>query len=173
MAPSEYAFRLQKGTHFFRVAGCFTETFIAGITGGFAPPTPSAVHTFSKSGPASHIAIESLVRPDGTPELQSHPSKSLSFSPSSDSGSDELSGLISELRSILKELPTEQPPGSEDIYGLDTSIMWADDELQWVNGGPQGCSGGPGSSSVQATKEEKEKFTRAVGIVEELLKRAG
>lgn len=55
---------------------------------------------------------------------------------------------------------------------MDTSIMWADSELQWVNGGPQGCSGGPGSSSVQVTKEEKARFARAVEIVEELLKKA-
>ena len=146
-----------------------TRVSVLGITGGFAPPTPSAIHTFSKSGPTTNLAIESLIRPDGTPDLQAQAPKSLSFT-SSDSDSDS---LIAELRSILKELPTEQPPGSEDIYGMDTSIMWADGELQWVNGGPQGCSGGPGSSSVQASKEEKARFARAVEIVEELLKRAG
>ena len=74
---------------------------------------------------------------------------------------------MDELYGILKELPVELPPGSEDIYGLNTSIMWADDTLQWQNGGPQGCGGG--SSEVQATEEQKEKFKRAVAIVDELV----
>ncbi|KAG6835244.1 hypothetical protein H0H93_003580, partial [Arthromyces matolae] len=64
------------------------------------------------------------------------------------------------------ELPTEFPPGSEDIYGLDTSIAWGSEDLEWVNGGPQGCGGGP--SEVQATDEQKAKFKRAVDIVQEL-----
>ena len=41
-----------------------------------------------------------------------------------------------------------------------------------MNGGPQGCSGGPGSSSVQASKEQKESFARAVEITKELLEKA-
>jgi hypothetical protein len=66
----------------------------------------------------------------------------------------------------LKELPTEYPPGSEDIYRLDTSIAWGSDDLVWVNGGPQGCGGGV--STIQATDEQKAKFKRAVDIVKEL-----
>ena len=36
-----------------------------------------------------------------------------------------------------------------------------------MNGGPQGC--GNGTSSVQASKEQKEKFKRAVEIVKHLV----
>ncbi|CAE6479038.1 unnamed protein product [Rhizoctonia solani] len=68
----------------------------------------------------------------------------------------------------MKEIPTESPPGSEDIYGLDTAIMWMSDDLEWMNGGPQGCGGGV--SYVQPTEEQKAKFKRAVEIVTELTK---
>lgn len=77
---------------------------------------------------------------------------------------------MDELHGILKEIPTEQPPGSEDIYGLDTSIAWQSDDLEWYNGGPQGCGGG--QSFVQATAEDKAKFKRAVEIVNELSEKA-
>lgn len=74
--------------------------------------------------------------------------------------------LIDELHNILKEIPTEQPAGSEDIYGLDTGIFWESDDLTWINGGPQGCGGG--ESSVKPTEAQKLKFKRAVEIVEQL-----
>jgi hypothetical protein len=115
-----------------------------------------------ESEKASSLNINSQVRPEGYGTLLDPASKSL---PTKDGDS-----LVEELHGILKELPTEHPPGSEDIYGLDTSIMWQDDVLQWQNGGPQGCGGG--SSMVQATKEQKEKFKRAVAIVEELVGKA-
>ena len=83
-----------------------------------------------------------------------------------DAEHDETKVLIQELHDILKDLPTEQPPGSEDIYGLDISIAWGSEDLEWVNGGPQGCGGG--TSSVQATAEQKRKFKRAVEIATEL-----
>lgn len=94
---------------------------------------------------------------------------------------------MEELHSILKEIPTELPPGSEDIYGLDTGIMWGSEDLEWAvscpslcprryliqfiwaisqNGGPSGCGGG--TSDVQPTPEQKAKFKRAVDIVTEL-----
>ncbi len=71
--------------------------------------------------------------------------------------------LITELQDILKDLPTESPPGSEDIYGENTVIFWGSDDLQWKNGGPS--EGGSGKSEVQATSEQKEKFKRAVEII--------
>jgi hypothetical protein len=74
--------------------------------------------------------------------------------------------LVDELHGILKTLPTEQPRGSEDIYGLDTSIAWGSADLEWCNGGPGGVTGR--TSSVQATEEEKAKFKRAVEIVKHL-----
>jgi hypothetical protein len=70
------------------------------------------------------------------------------------------------LYTILKSIPTEFPPGSEDIYGKDTSIAWISDDLQWVNMAPGGCV--QFTSTVKPTDEDKAKFSRAVEIVNEL-----
>ncbi|KAF7364366.1 hypothetical protein MSAN_01097100 [Mycena sanguinolenta] len=108
------------------------------------------------------IAVALATRADGTPALSSALPKSLPAASSE--------ALVEELHSILNILPLEVPPGSQDIYGMDISIMWGSEELEWCNGGPQGCGGG--ESMVQATPEEKEKFKRAVAIVQELADRA-
>jgi hypothetical protein len=75
--------------------------------------------------------------------------------------------LVDELHSILKEIPTEDPPGSEDIYKMDTSIAWGSEDLMWVNGGPSGCV--RGTSQKQPTIEDERKFKRAVEIVKLLV----
>ena len=139
------------------LVGCLT-----GIAGGFAPPTPDAVHVITKESENASLTVASQVRPHGTRALLEPASKSLH--------ADDSHSLVVELHGILKDLPTEQPPGSEDIYGMNTSIMWADDTLQWQNGGPQGCGGG--TSMVQPTEEQKEKFKRAIAIVDELVGKA-
>jgi hypothetical protein len=136
----------------------------SGITGGFAPPTPDAIHAISRESAEHPLIVVSQVRPPGTGSVQNLEPKS--FHPK-----ETTNALVDELHGILKELPTEQPPGSEDIYGLNTSIMWGDDGFQWQNGGPQGCGGG--SSMVKATEVEKEKFKRAVAIVDELVQTTG
>ncbi|KAG6886282.1 hypothetical protein C0993_006692 [Termitomyces sp. T159_Od127] len=141
MSPSEYSFRLQKG-----------------IVGGFAPPTPDYIYTVTKASTNTNLLVASAFRQAGTPQLQDAAPKSL---PATDNDA-----LIDELHSILKELPMESPPGSEDIYGLNTSIAWGSEDLEWCNGGPQGCGGG--TSEVQATDEQKAQFKRAVDIVNEL-----
>ncbi|KAF8627137.1 hypothetical protein AX17_006354 [Amanita inopinata Kibby_2008] len=154
MPPSEFSLRLQHG-----------------ITGGFAPPTPNAIHTITLASNYSAdstnkeplLQITSAVRADGTPHLQDAFPKSLAFAQHSPHVS-----LVDELHGILKVIPTESPPGSQDIYGLDTSIAWMSEDLMWCNGGPQGCGGG--TSTVQASDEEKAKFRRAVAIVNELVK---
>ncbi|KAF6748066.1 hypothetical protein DFP72DRAFT_918079 [Ephemerocybe angulata] len=146
MAPSEFYVRLQKG-----------------IVGGFAPPTPDAVYSVSKSNDQGHLLISAAVRPEGTPEVQNAAPKELKHD-------DDTGKLVSELESILKQIPTEQPPGSEDIYGLNTGIVWGSSDLEWANGGPAGCSGG--TSTVKATEEDKKKFKRAVEIVEQLVNKA-
>ncbi|KAG5642287.1 hypothetical protein DXG03_003064 [Asterophora parasitica] len=146
MPPQEYSFRLQKG-----------------IVGGFAPPTPDHIHTVTKAASNPSLLIASAVRPSGTPALQDAAPKSLAADHA------DASALVEELHSILKELPTEQPPGSEDIYGLNTSIAWGSEDLEWYNGGPQGCGGG--TSEVQPTEEQKAKFRRAVEIVNELVEK--
>jgi hypothetical protein len=84
--------------------------------------------------------------------------------------SDDHHDLVQELHGILKQIPTESPPGSQDIYGLDTGIFWGSSDLQWANGGPQGCGGG--TSATQPTEDDKAKFKRAVAIVQELVGKA-
>ena len=170
MPPAEYSLRLQRGTDLpscrKRVLALTRANFpLAGITGGFAPPTPEAIHTITKVENNTHLLITSATREIGTPDLKSLAPKSLlASSPHTDTAA-----LVEELHGILKKLPLESPPGSEDIYGMDVSIAWGSEDLEWCNGGPEGCGGGV--SMVQATEEEKRKFGRAVEIVEELVKR--
>lgn len=163
MAPAEFSLRLQKGKQIVRTLSTCTFTNLAvctGITGGFAPPTPSAILTITGT-PTTSLHVTSAIRPDGTPSLQDAAPKSLSAT------DPETVKLLDELYAILKSIPTESPPGSEDIYGLDTSIAFGSEDLMWMNGGPQGCGGG--HSTVQATAEDKAKFRRAVEIVEKLV----
>ncbi|KAB5590976.1 hypothetical protein CTheo_5592 [Ceratobasidium theobromae] len=130
-----------------------------GIVGGFAPPTPNALHSLERSaGDPTNLFVQSATRPSGSRNLGDSTDKSLPV--------DDHAHLVQELHSILQGLPVESPPGSEDIYGMDTSITWMSEGFQWCNGGPQGCGGG--GSSVQATDEQKAKFRRAVDIVTEL-----
>ncbi|KAI0656694.1 hypothetical protein C8Q70DRAFT_920902 [Cubamyces menziesii] len=131
-----------------------------GITGGFAPPTPEAIVTITGIPTQNLLNITSAVRPKGTPSLQDAVPKSISAADA------HTAALVNELKGILKSIPTESPPGSEDIYGMDTSIAFGCDDFMWQNGGPQGC--GTGESSVKATDEDKAKFKRAVEIVKEL-----
>ncbi|KAI8974034.1 hypothetical protein BD414DRAFT_189248 [Trametes punicea] len=131
-----------------------------GITGGFAPPTPESIVTITGIPSQNLLNITSAVRPKGTPSLQDAVPKSIS------AANAHTAALVNELKDILKSIPTESPPGSEDIYGMDTSIAFGCDDFMWMNGGPQGC--GHGESTVKATEEDKAKFKRAVHIVEEL-----
>ncbi|KXN81991.1 hypothetical protein AN958_03338 [Leucoagaricus sp. SymC.cos] len=143
MAPQEYSLRLQKG-----------------IKGGFAPPIPDHIYTLTKASAKSDLLIASAKREPGQPSLQDLLPKNVPHT-------DDNEKLVEELHGILRELPMENPPGSEDIYGLDTSIAWGSEDLEWCNGGPEGCGGG--KSSIQATAEQKEKFKRAVDIVQQLV----
>lgn len=124
-----------------------------GASGGFAPPEPTAV--------------KSVVYAAGTNSLQitssSSPSNLSQASVPKDASVDV---LVEELQSILKSIPTEDPPGSGDIYGLNTSIMWGSDGFEWRNTVPEGCGG---YSDVQATDEQKAKFKRALEIADALV----
>ena len=102
------------------------------------------------------LQITSAVRPEGAHALEDQPAKEVSKD-------DTTNKLVTELQRILKSLPTESPPGSEDIYGLDIGLAFGSEDLQWANGGPQGCS--RGVSDVHATDEDKVQFRRAVEIV--------
>ncbi len=109
--------------------------------------------------------MTSSIRQKGTSELWSAFPKTVAVASDSD---DEKA--IHELQALLKDLPVEHPPGSKDIYGLDTSIAWNSDDLMWCNGGPEGCGGG--HSFVEADEEHKAKFKRAVEIVNGLVNKA-
>jgi hypothetical protein len=137
--------------------------FYIGIKGGFAPPTPNFIHTITQPLNADELHISSATRSDGIGQLQDALPKRIS------SKDEHTASLANELYDILKTIRTEDPPGSEDIYGLDTSIAFFSDDLQWMNGGPQGCEGG--FSQIQPTQEEKIKFKRAVDIVHELVQK--
>ena len=103
------------------------------------------------------------MRTEGTLSLQDLAPKEIK------SNEEHTATLLEELYCILKTIPTEIPPGSEDIYGLDISITWGSDDLQWMNGAPDGCI--QGHSEVQPTEEEKAKFKRAVNIFNELVQK--
>ncbi|GAW10343.1 hypothetical protein LENED_012598 [Lentinula edodes] len=100
MALSEYSLRLQKG-----------------ITGGFAPPTPSFIATITRPVDSDTLNITSASRPSGTPDLQSFAPKTLALGTVEVTalGSVSVEGLIDELHGILKELPTEEPRGSSTV----------------------------------------------------------
>lgn len=112
----------------------------------------------------SFLQVTTALRPHGTPSLQD-------ALPTEVTVDETNRKLVDELYNILKSIPTESPPGSEDIYGLDTSIAFGSEDLQWMNGGPSGCGGG--TSEVQASQEDKAKFRRAVDIVKELVGHEG
>ncbi|KAB8217100.1 hypothetical protein BDV33DRAFT_177733 [Aspergillus novoparasiticus] len=143
MAPSGYTIRLQKG-----------------IQGGFAPPTPTAILILAKDADNSYITIYESIRPDDGAGMEDKPERTLN-------SSDEVEGLVTELYKILQDLPLEDPPGSEDIYGKDISISWSSDDFVWCNGGQQGCVGA--DSDVRPSETQRRKFTRAVDIVRELV----
>ncbi|KAF7364369.1 hypothetical protein MSAN_01097400 [Mycena sanguinolenta] len=132
------------------------------------PRLPSAVHTLTQP---SSIAVTLFTREDGTPALshalpKSFPSTS---SPDPSLGSD-VSSLIDKLHAILKTLPLEDPRSSEEIYSMDTSIIWESRDLEWCNGSPAECTGE--KSMVQANAEEKARFKHAVDIIQELFEQA-
>ncbi|KAJ3179052.1 hypothetical protein HDU85_005007 [Gaertneriomyces sp. JEL0708] len=144
MPPSSFSLRLQKG-----------------ITGGFAPPTPNQVITVHRSDGANEMEISHHKRESGTPHLQSLGTKSAPVN------EGHKAALIAELESLLKDLPQEDPRGSEDIYGLDTGIFWQSADFQWANAAPEGCD--RGHSEVQPSEEQVAKFRRAVDIVQQLV----
>ena len=133
---------------------------------GFAPATPTAIHSITRAASENSLSIQSAFPTNPSASSEDQP-KVLSFSGTDD---QEHHSLVEELESILKSIPKEDPPGCEDIYGLDISIAWGSNDLQWCNAGPQGCNSFP--SSVQPTEGDKKKFQRAVEIVNTLVGKA-
>ncbi|KAF9781206.1 hypothetical protein BJ322DRAFT_1079679 [Thelephora terrestris] len=127
---------------------------VHGIVGGFAPPAPTAVKTVSYTDQTKTLQIS--FSSDLAPRVLKEDKDNFA----------DVDALVEELQSILRTIPTEEPKGSEDIYGLDTSIMWGSDDFVWENCGAQGCGS---TSTVEATDEEKAKFKKALEIAEKLV----
>ncbi|KAK2688036.1 hypothetical protein QWA68_013305 [Fusarium oxysporum] len=121
-----------------------------GIAGGIVPPTPSLIIQIG-TGDGDSLQV-SITRQSGDEETKTV-------------AAADNDALIDELHGILKEIPPTSPPGSEDIYGLDTGITWMSNDLEWTNGD---SISGQGKSYVQPSPEEKEKFERAVEIIKEI-----
>ncbi|KAG8811310.1 hypothetical protein FRC19_003994 [Serendipita sp. 401] len=141
-----------------------------GITGGIVPANPTSVQTLTSSiaGGQGSILFQRTTRKHEEAKLPDEPTAQATLPSSTHTKVDD---LIEELEGILKEIPTESPPGSKDIYGMDIGLMFGSDDLQWMNGGPAGC--GSGWSENEPTEDQVEKFKRAVEIVEELGKLSG
>jgi len=138
-----------------------------GITGGFAPPRPSAVHDLSFKPPSNpHILLTSQFPfPPATATVQQ-----LDTKPKRIEISDDTTTLVKELEGILRKLPKEQMP-SKDIYGRDIGIFWEGAGFTWVNSAPQGCGTFDSDSGVVVTEDDKKAFDRAVAITEILVQR--
>ncbi|KAK5992166.1 hypothetical protein PT974_05566 [Cladobotryum mycophilum] len=137
MAPAAFELRLQKG-----------------ILGGFIPPRPTAIYTVTRDNAASSIEVTVQTAENSMePASKEFPVK-------------DYEARINRILGILKQLPTENPPQSEDIFGLNIGISWMSDDFQWVNSAPQGCI--PGISDKPATDEEKVLFEEAVDIVTDI-----
>ena len=72
----------------------------------------------------TELFITSAIRTEGTPELQVALPKSISWK------DEHTASLVDELYDILKNIAAEKPQGSEDIYGLNTSIAWASPDFE-------------------------------------------
>ncbi|CAO3646919.1 unnamed protein product [Cunninghamella echinulata] len=121
-----------------------------GITGGFVGPTvKQAVEIRGDETGASivHSNLKPSTKADYTTQVGTL-------------STEQVQTLVTGIQDQLQQLPVEEPLGSEDIYGLDTSIAFFSDDFQWQNGGPEGC--GHGSSSKQPSEEQKQQFQEIV-----------
>ncbi|KAI8149526.1 hypothetical protein BJV82DRAFT_662822 [Fennellomyces sp. T-0311] len=125
-----------------------------GITGGFAPPTVRK-HIEIKGDSASGATLLHANLQPG--------SKTDYVTQTGAVSTEQIFILLQTVKAQLQELPTEDPVGSEDIYGLDTSILFYADGFQWGNGGREGCVGG--ESTRQATDEQKQTFAALVELI--------
>ncbi|KAI6126901.1 hypothetical protein F5141DRAFT_362518 [Pisolithus sp. B1] len=147
------------------IAG-YRVVFQKGITGGFAPPTPSALYSLEVGEDGTDLTISSQIRPHGTPALQPPVTRTLAIN------SGDIA-LLAELKRILSSIPP-QYPGAQDFYGKDISIVAIQAPLSLVPP-VQTISGGVpyGTAAAYAlqppTEEQIESFNRAVEIVGRLV----
>ncbi|KAG2226180.1 hypothetical protein INT45_003325 [Circinella minor] len=125
-----------------------------GITGGFASPTVKKVIEIKGDSNSGATLLHANLKPE---------SKNDYVTQTGAVSTEQITTLLSAIKDQLQNLPTEEPVGSEDIYGLDTSILFFADGFQWGNGGPEGCTGG--ESTRQATPEQKQIFASLVELI--------
>ncbi|RCI05863.1 hypothetical protein CU098_008256 [Rhizopus stolonifer] len=102
----------------------FGVMLVEGIVGGFAPPTPKKIIQIQNLDEGATITQQTLVPESGNDyHMQS-----------ANVSTEELASIGEKIKQTLKDLPTEHPPGSEDIYGLDIAIRFASDDFEWING---------------------------------------
>ncbi|KAG2196719.1 hypothetical protein INT47_009629 [Mucor saturninus] len=127
-----------------------------GITGGFAGPTIKQVVDIQGDNSGASIT-QATLKPQSKTDYHTQ---------TGGVSAEQLSSLLDLLKQELQALPTEDPVGSEDIYGQDISLSFFSDDFQWSNGGPEGCS--QGESTTKASDEQKEKFKEIVQMVKGL-----
>ncbi|KAI8096048.1 hypothetical protein BDF21DRAFT_458288 [Thamnidium elegans] len=127
-----------------------------GITGGFAGPTVKQVVDIKGDENGADI-MQATLKPNSRSDYHTQVGGV---------SSEQLNSFLELLKQELQALPTEEPQGSEDIYGQDISLSFFSDDFQWSNGGPEGCT--QGESKQQASPEQKEKFKELVSVVKGL-----
>ncbi|RUS18468.1 hypothetical protein BC937DRAFT_88738 [Endogone sp. FLAS-F59071] len=127
------------------------------IVGGFVAPNPKAKACANgrlQSNPCDRALVEIKSDDNGaivtfnkykgskvTSSLQGNLSRCCFFPLGIDINglvitSEEVRSFVSSLENELRNLPTEQPKGSEDIYGLSKSISFRSGDFHWENGKP-------------------------------------
>jgi len=129
-----------------------------GIVGGFVPPH-------------QRLQVVLVERPGGGGDVAVKQSPARNAAATYKTGrlsAEDLSALTAQLKKLgLLHLPTELPPGCQDIYRLDTSLAVELDGRFWRNGGPAGCV--HGQSKVQPTDAQRKTFAAAVKAVKATL----
>ncbi|KIK79128.1 hypothetical protein PAXRUDRAFT_834255 [Paxillus rubicundulus Ve08.2h10] len=136
------------------VAASFTITLQKGITGGFAPPTPSALYTLTRTPENATVTVVSQIRPPGTPSLQDPVTTTFLV--------EENATTLKALHHILSSIPP-QYPGAQDLYGFDTSIVYRTGEA--VAQGVHIYGSAAGYGVTPPTEKEKGEFQQAVDII--------
>ncbi|KAK7030887.1 hypothetical protein VNI00_013997 [Paramarasmius palmivorus] len=80
---------------------------------------------------------------------------------------EDVDRLLKEIHDTLHLIPSEQPRGGYDIYGMNLGIYWKSHDLKWVNSGEQ-----YGLPPELAPQEDRDKFKSAVDNVRELVRKA-
>ncbi|KAJ1564431.1 hypothetical protein HK096_008019 [Nowakowskiella sp. JEL0078] len=134
-------------------------TLVDGVVGGFAPASPSSqINLIVKKNDS--VNVKNYIRKDIVADqfrlLETPPTFS----------SKEISAFATDIVSMFKDLPTEQPPGSSDIYGFNISINIDAPGFRWENRPNDGCV--ISESSIQPSEEQKKKFFEAAMKLKEI-----